>query len=408
MDCIIPAGVEEIPTHKLDLRPDSEVDTDLANPIPVRDEKNIWLFWNSGFSTLHPYTKRNVRTWHRRFSKQGWVVRVVDLVPDSALNVGNFIDVNDPTIVPRAFREGTITGTYGPQHTSDLVRWPLLLRHGGVYADVGLIQIGDLDRLWNDTIANPDSPYEVLSYNMGGPEARALTNYFLCSRRDNALFLRSHKLLMALWNADGGKTSTEGMHASPLLKGVPPLGEGDESNTFEENGETFGPKEVATMLSDYIVQGQAMSQVIGLVDEEDNWNGPEYFAKHVYAIHYMDGSQLINEFTNWNGPEAYRLMSLAMPKEGEQENDDQALARKIVEGCLQKSFAFKLAHGLIIRVLGETLGSLWRKHEGSDDVPGTYAHWLRYGTVHWCQKELPQALDLKVLEPYKVGPLLRE
>jgi len=24
---------------------------------------------------MHPYTQRNVRAWHRRFSKQGWTIR---------------------------------------------------------------------------------------------------------------------------------------------------------------------------------------------------------------------------------------------------------------------------------------------------------------------------------------------
>ena len=407
MDYQIPQGVKPIPTSQLDLRPDADIDHDLQNPQTVVDEKNIWLYWNSGFSNLHPYTKRNVRTWHRRFSKQGWQVRVIDLVPDSPLNVAKFLDIEDPEVVPKAFREGTITGRYAVQHTSDLVRLPLLLRYGGVYADVGMIQIGDLDKLWNETIGNPESPYELLSYNMGGNEARALTNYFLCSNRNNALFQRCQRLLLALWDADGGKTSTDGMHTSPLLKGVPLLGEGDSSLAFEEDGKKYEQAEVTKMLSDYIVQGQVITLAIGLVDEEDDWNGPEYFAKHVYGIHYMDGSQLINDLTDWDGPEAFRLMSLKLPAQGEKETKDQALALKIVESCLQKSFGFKLAHGLILRVMGDTLGSLWRKHEGSDAVPNTYADWLRYGTTHWCQEALPSPLDFEAIEPYKVGPLLR-
>jgi len=147
---------------------------------------------------------------------------------------------------------------------------------------------------------------------------------------------------------------------------------------------------------------------MGLVDEEDGWDGPKYVAEHVFAIHYMEGSQLINELTAWNGPEAFRLMSLSLPKEGETETEDQAKAREIVEECLRRSFGFKLAHGLILRVMGDTLGSLWRKHEGSDVVEGTYADWLRYGTVHWCQDGLPKALQFEAVEPFKVGPLLRE
>jgi hypothetical protein len=159
----IPSGCHAIPSSQLDLRPDSEIDQDLLQPKPITDEKNVWFFWHTGFINMHPYTQRNVRSWHRRFSKQGWVIRVINRLPDSPLNVANFLDISDPETFPRAFVDGTIGGEYAPQHTSDLVRWPLLLKYGGVYADVGLMQIGDLDALWNSTIGNPDSRFEVLS-----------------------------------------------------------------------------------------------------------------------------------------------------------------------------------------------------------------------------------------------------
>lgn len=220
----LPAGLHVIPTHLLDLRPDSEVDHDLLHPKPISDEKNIWFFWHTGYTHMHPYTQRNTRAWHRRFSKQGWTIRVLDRLPSSPLNVANFLDISNPGTFPRAFIDGNIGGDYAPQHTSDLVRWPLLLKYGGVYADVGMIQIGDLDRLWRETVGNPASRFKVLSYNAGSVEERSLTNYFLASGRNNPLFARSHQLLLQLWAADGGKVSTEGMHASPLLRGVPQIG----------------------------------------------------------------------------------------------------------------------------------------------------------------------------------------
>ena len=405
-DYPVPPGVHAIPTHLLDLRPDTEVNHDLLHPKPISSsEKNIWFFWHSGFATMHPYTQRNIRAWHRRFSKQGWVVRVLDRQPSSPLNVANFLDITDPGTFPRAFIDGTIGGDYAPQHTSDLVRWPLLLKYGGVYADVGLIQIGDLDRLWSQTVGDPTSRFEVLSNNTGGVEVRSLTNYFLVSGRNNPLFARCHKLLLKLWAADGGKTSTEGMHDSPLLKGIPLMG---VSFKIEEKDRTIGPEETSKMLTDYIIQGQVMTMVMGLIDDEDDWDGPKYVAEHVYAIEYMVGSQLINEKTAWDGQKAFDLMSLSLPKHGQEESEEQKQARDIVESCLAKSFGFKLAHGLILRVFGHTLGSLWRKHEGSDDVTGTYAHWLRYATVHWDQDEGPATLEFKVIEPFKRGPLLRE
>ncbi|UKZ71135.1 uncharacterized protein TrAtP1_012097 [Trichoderma atroviride] len=141
----IPDGVDAIPHDELDLRSDAEVDYELLNPKPITDEKNLWFFWNSGFQKMHGYHQRTVRNWHRRFSRKGWVVRLLDVEPGSSLNVANYLDVQDPEVFPKAFAEGTIGGRHVNQHISDLVRFPLLLRYGGVYADVGLVQIGDLD-----------------------------------------------------------------------------------------------------------------------------------------------------------------------------------------------------------------------------------------------------------------------
>ena len=56
--------------------------------------------------------------------------------------------------------------------------------------------------------------------------------------------------------------------------------------TIEEERRNIGKEEVSSMLTDYIIQGQVMSMVMGLVDDEDGWNGPEYAVKHVYAIEF--------------------------------------------------------------------------------------------------------------------------
>ncbi|OJJ43191.1 hypothetical protein ASPZODRAFT_74589 [Penicilliopsis zonata CBS 506.65] len=404
MEYPVPSGVKVIPSDLLDLRPDAEIDVELQNPPPVTGVKNIWFFWHSGYTHMHPYSQRNVRAWHRRFSKHGWTVRVIDRQPDSKSNISQFLDPADPSLFPRAFAEGTITGTYGLQHTSDLVRWPLLLRYGGVYADVGMMQIGDLDRLWSQTVADRSSPYEILTYNTGGVEERSLTNYFLCAMPENALFARSHQLLLALWAADGGKTSTEGMHASPLLRELPLMG--GAFTITEDDGTVIDAEETSRLLTDYIIQGQAMTLVMGLVDAAEGWDGPTYVAEHVYAIEFMEGSQLINQLTDWDGQKAFDLMSLRMPEEQGEESNEQRQARAIVEGCLSRSFGFKLAHGLILRVHKATLGSLWRDQPGSDIVPGTYAAWLRYGIVHWAPEYIAPRLPFTVLPPMKVGNLL--
>ncbi|KAG5948333.1 hypothetical protein E4U53_006315 [Claviceps sorghi] len=401
----IPGGMCAIPDALLDLRPDQEIDQDILHPKPVSGVKNIWFYWHVGYAKMHPYGQRTVRAWHCRFSKLGWTVRVVDKEPGSPMHISNFLDIDDPDNFPLAFARGTLCGPYAVQHSSDLVRFPLLLKYGGVYADVGLMQIGDLERMWNATVGDPDSPYDLLSYNVGSAEARNLTNYFMAANRDNPLLLRAHRLLLAVWAEDGGKTCTDGMHTSGLLK-EQPLARWDFS--FEEDGRVYSEDDVTRMMADYIIQCRALQMAMNLQDPDDGWNGPKYCAEHVYAIDYMVGSLLINEMTCWNGRRQFDLMSLPLPKEGQPESPDQKLAREIVEACLGKSFGFKLTTGLIVRVVGETLSSLWRRHTGTDDEPGTYAHYLRYGTRHWTQRELPERQKWEELRPVKVGPLLRE
>ncbi|KAL8668390.1 MAG: hypothetical protein Q9168_006981 [Polycauliona sp. 1 TL-2023] len=398
----LPQGLHAIPTHLLDLRPDPEIDHDLLHPAPISENngKNMWFFWHSGFDSMHGYTRRNVRAWHRRFSKLGWVIRVLNLVPSSPLHISNFLDTTDPATFPRAFIEGTIAGEYALQHTSDLVRFPLLLRYGGVYADVGLLQIGDLDRLWMETVGNTASGVEVVAYNMGPMADHSLVNYFFACRANNPLFYRCHRLLLALW---AGKQTTEGMHANPLLKGVAVL----KSGPMRDGDRVFGVEESGQMMTDYVIQSQVITMVMGLVDEADGWDGPRYVADHVYALDFMNDAFLVDVLTAWAARKAFHLLSLPLPGKGMEESEEQRQAREVVTACLQRSFGFKLAHGFVLRIVGETLGSLWRGHDGSDCVPGTYADWLRYGMVYWTQNDLPARVAFGKVEPIKRGPLLR-
>ena len=103
---------------------------------------------------------------------------------------------------------------------------------GGGYADVWLMQIGDIDRVWSEMIDNPASPYEIVSYNCGTVTKRFLSNYLLVSKRNNALFERSHKLLLKLWAAGGGKTSMEGL----MLNGTELLGSDSTSDAEGQTG----------------------------------------------------------------------------------------------------------------------------------------------------------------------------
>ncbi|BDD58306.1 hypothetical protein MAP00_003597 [Monascus purpureus] len=75
------------------------------------DEKNIWFFWNKDYKNMCPYAKRNVRAWHRRLSKYGWTIHVLNRLPFSAFNIANFLDVSDPEPFPRVFINGPSAAT---------------------------------------------------------------------------------------------------------------------------------------------------------------------------------------------------------------------------------------------------------------------------------------------------------
>ena len=66
-----------------------------------------------------------------------------------------------------------------------------------------------------------------------------------------------------------------------------------------------------------------MSMVMGLVDDEDGWNGSECVSNHVYAIDFLVGSTFINEMTAYNEQKVFNLMSLSLPKEGVVESEEQ-------------------------------------------------------------------------------------
>jgi hypothetical protein len=336
----MPQGLHAIPEALLDIRSDSEIDNTLTQARRVTDEKNLWFFWHSGYLSMPGYLQRNVRAYQRRFAKKGWIIRVLDLVPGSSTNVSRFLDVTDDRLFPRSFIDGNVGGDFAPQHTSDMVRFPLLCMYGGFYADVGLLQIGNLDALWNATLANPNSPYEVISYDGDGiHKGRSQMNYFLGSRKSSAFYARCHKLFLKLW--EGGRKDTSGLWDHALLRGPPLMW----CPPFEADGVKYDMDTASKMTTDYLIQGRVISTVMGLVDEQDGWNGPEYTHKHVFSIPFVDGAQLINEMTGWNGSRAFKLLSLPLPSFGKQEIKDQEEARGIVEACLTRSFAIKLAHG---------------------------------------------------------------
>jgi hypothetical protein len=370
-------------------------------PLPTPTSKNIFAFWQTGLRTLPPYLLRNVIAWYRRFSPLGWTIYVVDTVPDSPLNISCYLDTSDSTVVPDAFRKNTLEGGYTAQHTSDLVRYPLLLKYGGIYLDVGILQFGDLDWLWSTKIMNPSSPYDFAGYTLGDAPQISIVNFAFMCGPNNPLVQRAHRILLRLWE---GKTNTTGMHSNPLVSHVPLMRVPQEVIVDDEGEKRMVINDEA--MTDYAIQIQAMGSAQRWLDIEDRWDGPSYVREKTWLFSMMDSAFTHEQLAGWSGQRLFDLFCLQMPKPGEAETEDQALARKIVENVIGKSWCLKLSHGFSAKLFGgDTLGMLWRKHDGSDAREGTYAGWLRWAEVNVKQEDPLEPMTGLIYEPTMFGSL---
>ena len=381
---------------------ESTLPTALTSPEPpLRGAKSIFAFWHAGIRALPPYLLRNVLSWYRRFSPLGWTVYVLDTVPGSALNISRFIDTSSADVVPAAFTHNTITGEYAAQHTSDLTRFPLLLKYGGVYMDVGILAFGDVDAVWRETVGAPSSPHDFVGFTLGGAADPTIVNFAFMCTPENPLVERAHRILLKLWQ---GRTHTAGMHAHPLLEGVPLMRVPKDTSGSNANGVTDEG------ITDYAIQIQAMSAAQRWKELGGGWDGPKYVREKAWLWGMLEGANVPEQLTGWDGPRIFALLSLRMPSgPGEVvvvETAEQRQAREIVEKSVAGSWCYKLSHGTTAKLFGcDTTGMLWRKHVGSDAKPGTYAGWMRFAMTHCTQDpdRRMKPIEVPVYEPSRVA-----
>jgi hypothetical protein len=319
--------------------------------------------------------------------------------------VSKFIDTSSQSVVPEAFTNGTLNGAYAAQHTSDLIRYPLILKYGGVYLDVGILQFGDLDWLWTEHIANPASPYDFAGFTMGDPpDGISSVNFAFMSGPGNPLIQRANYILLKVWE---GKTNTIGTHQHPLVSHVPLMHVPQEVVVDDEGHGKMVINDQA--MTDYAIQIQCMGSAQRWFDEEDGWDGPGYVREHCWLYSMMDGAFVLEQMTSWSGQRQLDLLKEILPQDGETETADQEFTRKAVENMVANSWCMKLGHGFSAKLFGaDTLGMLWRKNVGSDCEKGTYAGWLRWAEVHCKQNCPPTPMSIPVYEPTMKGKLFLE
>ncbi|KZV85617.1 hypothetical protein EXIGLDRAFT_775399 [Exidia glandulosa HHB12029] len=358
-------------TRLVGTRTEDEIVQHILSHRPVAHQKNVWAFWDRGWDAIRPWTKRNIIDWVRRLGPE-WEVRVLDVVPDSPRHVRHFVD---ESLLPPAFNN--FGHEHAGQHKSDILRLPLLYLHGGVWIDVGGILTRHLDDLWCK-IEDPNDPTEVVGISTTvGSEAmpdRALGNTFIAAAK-GTLFIRLwHEVFSAVMN---DRTSSLDARLDPLFTHLTPFAfPSSTSSSVKIPVEAF---------ADYVAQFTAAGRLFALVDPSIGWDGPRFFQENLMLFN-MDEMFIQNFITDWSGEVQFAHLSRPRNEPVDHADLDQLASQEFVETCLGNSLIIKLSQGLIPEPI--PLAKIWNRpeNENADIAAGTWAEYLRWGSVHLDQR----------------------
>jgi hypothetical protein len=391
-----PAGLRLIASDKLDTRSDEKIAAWLQQRHPVTSEKNVWAFWNKGYSKMPPWVQRNVINWVRRLGPD-WTVHLLDLVADSETNVYHYLD---KSVFPDAFNDNTMDGPHVGAHQGDIVRLPLLWKYGGVWMDVGTFLFRHIDDICWKLIEDPSSPYEMAGFTIElRPDFDSMLNGFIAAKRDNPFIKRWLDIYLGLWK---GATNSQDFHKHPLLRHLPLLCPAvDKMNCPDLNV-------MMENFSDYLSQTMCYERLRKLVDPQDGFNGPEYFSKHMFLTPALQETFYFQQVTGWSGTRQFELLTSKRTGEGVLRDEKWQAAEDFVHSALANTSTMKLSHGPA-GALESFLADLWdsEEHAGTDNVEGTFAAYLRYGSVHFDQTRdlIPIKYELTKEEVLRGGVL---
>ncbi|KAI1310573.1 capsular polysaccharide synthesis protein-domain-containing protein [Xylaria venustula] len=394
----VPPGLRPIDSDKLDIRSDDEIAAWLQKKHPIVSDKNVWAFWHSGFTNMAPWVQRNIIGWVRRLGPE-WTVHLLDHVPGSETNVSHYVE---SSYFPDAFNNNVMDGPSAGAHSGDLVRLPLIWKYGGVWIDAGTFLFRSIDDICWKQIEDPSTPYAMAGFVIEmRPGVDCMLNGFVAAKRGNPFIKRWHDIYLALWE---GVTNAQGFHKHPLLRHLPLLCPPvDKLNCPNLNL-------MMEAFSDYLAAFMCFERLRKLIDPADGFNGPEYYSNHMLLFPALQETYYFQQQTNWSGTRQFKLLTAKRTGEDVVKDKEWQKAEDFVIDALANTSTMKLSHGPP-GALDSFLADLWdsKEHQEKDNVEGTFAAYLRYGSVHFEQtrKMIPikmswpseEVLTCGVLEP---------
>ncbi|KAJ4387225.1 hypothetical protein N0V93_007814 [Gnomoniopsis smithogilvyi] len=386
-----PKGTVLIPDTELDTRSDKEIIHMLqSSAMPPRDERNLWAYWHTGFHTMPPWTKRNLIQWARVMGSS-WTIRVLDNVPKSSHNASHFVP---PHLLPPAMRARAMTGPYSATHSADFIRLPLLFLYGGCWLDVGAILVRSLDEIWC-RLEDPTQPYEFAAFTYETrPGETSIINTWMMARKNNELVRRWHAMFLHVW---GEATHCKGLSKHPLLCHLKPYAAPTDTLIMNDCHEAVSKSRA---IMDYGAQVHCLERLRDLVDADDEWDGRACIDTTTFLLPALKEMWYYQERTEFRGYRQFELLTTSYDAPEPQRSEAEAF----VNDMLANTMTMKFCHGLK-DAMASSLADLWddTTNSDADNAPGTFAEYLRWGTVHLRQTRdlVPEKLTPARNEPYR-------
>ncbi|OJD22070.1 hypothetical protein ACJ73_06590 [Blastomyces percursus] len=319
--------------HQFTIPPEFQADLKYVEPRDARTDEEI-------LSALNAFTpcKRNVANWSR-VCGPSWIIRVLDALPDSPNSALKYLPAD---MLPEAFTKGTMEGPYTGPHSANFLRGACLYLHGGVFMDVGILLVLDLDRVCWATLADDSSHNNVAVPCMYDV---VMTNHFVASRKGDPFIKRRHDLFVHLW---GNRTSHAGMANGPASQ--------LDLAAAAQNGYQFEFSVDAMTVLEYITQVLCWGRLCGLEDAGDGFGCADYAADNFLWFDSLKEDWALETIVVFRGQNAFDALSTRL--DADPESEGYKTSYKAVWRVLTHSSMQNVSHAKKIYPSPE-LGYLW-------------------------------------------------